>query len=141
MLYDFLPEMKSAAITDFEEITGKGIRAKIQGIEVIIGSAAFAGSPDENTVLQTAVHITINEQYILEVCFNNQYREGLESLFQSLKDNIKSKCCPEITREKSLETLLPQEPNWFLISRSKTGVHQAIARTRKKCDDMGDVVE
>jgi Cu+-exporting ATPase len=26
MLYDFLPEMKSAAITDFEEITGKGIR-------------------------------------------------------------------------------------------------------------------
>jgi Cu+-exporting ATPase len=96
MLYDFLPEMKSVAITDFEEITGKGIRAKIQGIEVIIGSAAFAGSPDENTVLQTAVHITINE-YITEVCFNNQYREGLESL-QSLKDNIKSKCCPEITR-------------------------------------------
>jgi Cu+-exporting ATPase len=30
---------------------------------VIIGSAVFAGSPDENTVLQTAVHITINEQY------------------------------------------------------------------------------
>jgi Cu+-exporting ATPase len=54
MLYDFLPEMKSVAITDFEEITGKGIRAKIQGIE-IIGSAAFAGSLDENTVLQTAV--------------------------------------------------------------------------------------
>jgi hypothetical protein len=23
MLYDFLPEMKSAAITDFEEITGE----------------------------------------------------------------------------------------------------------------------
>jgi Cu+-exporting ATPase len=43
MLYDFLPEMKSVAITDFEEITGKGIRARFR-IEVIIGSAAFAGN-------------------------------------------------------------------------------------------------
>jgi Cu+-exporting ATPase len=94
---------------------------------VIIGSAAFAGSPDENTVLQTAVHITINEQYF-KVCFNNQYREGLESLFKSLKDNIKSKCCPVITRgEIFLETLLPYgtelifdqkpEQNWNSIKQ------------------------
>jgi Cu+-exporting ATPase len=30
MLYDFLPEMKSVAITDFEEITGKGIRPRFR---------------------------------------------------------------------------------------------------------------
>ena len=109
MLYDFLPEMKSVAITDFEEITGKGIRAKIQGIEVIIGSAVFAGSPDENTVLQTAVHITINEQYFGKYVFNNQYREGLESLFKSLKDTYQIKVLSGDNEgeKSSLETLLP----------------------------------
>lgn len=109
MLYDFLPEMKSVVITDFEEITGKGIRAKIQGIEVIIGSAVFAGSPDENTVLQTAVHITINEQYFGKYVFNNQYREGLESLFKSLKNTYQIKVLSGDNEgeKSSLETLLP----------------------------------
>jgi Cu+-exporting ATPase len=64
-MYDFLPEMKSVAITDFEEITGKGIRAKIQGIEVIIGSAAFAGSLDENVA--NGFHITINEHTLVSM--------------------------------------------------------------------------
>jgi Cu+-exporting ATPase len=59
----FFRNEKCCVITDFEEITGKGIRAKIQGIEVIIGSAAFAGSLATDTMLQTAVHITINEVY------------------------------------------------------------------------------
>ncbi|CAM3075842.1 heavy metal translocating P-type ATPase [Flavobacterium frigoris] len=109
MLYDFLPEMKSVTITDFEEITGKGIRAKIQGIEVVIGSAAFAGSPDENTVLQTAVHITINNEYYGKYIFNNQYRVGLESLFKSLKQNYQIKVLSgDNEGEKfSLEMLLP----------------------------------
>jgi Cu+-exporting ATPase len=109
MLYDFLPEMKSVTITDFEEITGKGIRAKIQGIEVVIGSAAFAGSPDENTVLQTAVHITINNEYYGKYVFNNQYRVGLESLFKSLKQNYQIKVLSgDNEGEKfSLEMLLP----------------------------------
>ena len=109
MLYDFLPEMKSVAITDFEEITGKGIRAKIQGMEIIIGSAAFAGSPDENAVLQTAVHIAINEQYFGKYVFNNQYREGLESLFKSLKGTYQIKVLSGDNEgeKSSLETLLP----------------------------------
>ncbi|SEA44723.1 Cu+-exporting ATPase [Flavobacterium gillisiae] len=109
MLYDFLPEMKSVAITDFEEITGKGIRAKIHGMEVVIGSAAFAGSPDENAVLQTAVHIAINEQYFGKYVFNNQYREGLESLFKSLKGTYQIKVLSGDNEgeKSSLETLLP----------------------------------
>ena len=33
MLYDFLPEMKRLKIDDFEEITGKGIKVKMAGLE------------------------------------------------------------------------------------------------------------
>ncbi|TDE02178.1 heavy metal translocating P-type ATPase [Flavobacterium hiemivividum] len=110
MLYDSLPEVKSVVITDFEEITGKGIRAKIDGLEILIGSAAFAGSIDENTVLQTAVHITVNKEYYGKYIFNNQYREGLEELFKSLKGNYQIKVLSgDNEGEKlSLEALLPQ---------------------------------
>ncbi|NGY38322.1 HAD-IC family P-type ATPase [Flavobacterium sp. XN-5] len=110
MLYDSLPELKSVVITDFEEITGKGIRAKIDGLEILIGSAAFAGSIDENTLLQTAVHITVNKEYYGKYIFNNQYREGLEELFKSLKGNYQIKVLSgDNEGEKlSLEALLPQ---------------------------------
>lgn len=110
MLYDSLPELKSVVITDFEEITGKGIRAKIDGLEILIGSAAFAGSTEENTVLQTAVHITINKEYYGKYIFNNQYREGLEELFKSLKGNYQIKVLSGDNEgeKNSLEALLPQ---------------------------------
>jgi Cu+-exporting ATPase len=109
MLYDFLPELKSLTITDFEEITGKGIRANIHGMQLIIGSAAFAGSPDENLVLQTAVHVSINGDYYGKYVFNNQYREGLEDLFKNLKNNyhIKVLSGDNEGEKSSLEMLLP----------------------------------
>jgi Cu+-exporting ATPase len=109
MLYDFLPDMKNVVITDFEEITGKGIRATIQGMEVVIGSAVFAGSAGDSTVLQTAVHITLNGNYCGKYVFNNQYRAGLENLFKSLKENYQIKVLSgDNEGEKySLETLLP----------------------------------
>jgi Cu+-exporting ATPase len=91
MLYDYLPELKSVCLTGFEEIAGKGTRATIQGIQVILGSAAFAGSPEENTTLQTAVHVSINDAYYGKYVFNNQYREVLEGLFKSLKNNYQIK--------------------------------------------------
>jgi Cu+-exporting ATPase len=110
MLYDSLPELKSIVITDFEEITGKGIRAKIDGLEILIGSAVFAGSTEENTVLQTAVHITINKEYYGKYIFNNQYREGLEDLFKSLKGNYQIKVLSGDNEgeKNSLKALLPQ---------------------------------
>ena len=109
MLYDFLPEMKSVVVTDFEEITGKGIRAKVRGIEVVIGSAVFAGSLEKYAALQTAVHISINSVYYGKYVFNNQYREGLEDLFKSLKKEYQIKVLSGDNQgEKSaLEQLLP----------------------------------
>jgi Cu+-exporting ATPase len=111
MLYDFLPELKSVTITDFEEITGNGIRATIEGMQLIIGSAAFAGSPDENLVLQTAVHVSINGDYYGKYVFNNQYREGLEDLFKNLKNNYQIKVLSGDNEgeKSSLEMLLPVE--------------------------------
>lgn len=91
MLYDFLPEAKGMKTTDFEEITGKGIQATIDGKQIKIGSAFFVEKSEESAVMQTSVHIMIDGIYYGKYVFNNQYREGLDSLFRSLKANYQIK--------------------------------------------------
>ena len=110
MLYDFLPEMKRLKINDFEEITGKGIQAEIEGNQVQIGSAAFVGNLEENSIQQTSVHIKINDVYYGKYIFNNQYREGLAELFEQLNHSYQIKVLSgdnEGERE-TLESILPK---------------------------------
>ena len=110
MLYDFLPETKKVKITDFQEITGKGILAQIDSDFAQIGSAAFVGLSEGDDIQQTSVHIKINEVYFGKYVFNNQYRDGLAELFQNLSTNYEIKVLSgdnEGERE-TLEMLLPK---------------------------------
>ncbi len=109
MLYDFLPKMSKRVISDFEEITGKGIQGQVMNRFIKIGSAAFAGKSEENSGLQTSVHIQIDDAYFGKYVFKNQYRDGLEELFRSLKKNYQIKVLSgDNEGEKAaLETLLP----------------------------------
>lgn len=120
MLYDFLPEMKRLKIDDFEEITGKGIQANIEGNIIQIGSFEFVSqnsnipvtspSPLERVGERTSVHIKINGVYYGKYIFNNQYREGLEELFKDLsnKYQIKVLSGDNEGERSTLEKLLPK---------------------------------
>ena len=120
MLYDFLPEGKRLKINHFEEITGKGIQAQIGTIEIKIGSDEFvaqnspmpvlASSPLERVGVRTSVHIRINEIYYGKYIFNNQYREGLEQLFDKLSINYQIKVLSGDNEGEraTLENILPK---------------------------------
>ena len=120
MLYDYLPlpilENKSATLSKkmkvehFEEITGKGIKSQIFGYTILIGSASFVEKLEDSSIQQTAVHIKIDGIYFGKFIFNNQYREGLEELFQTLSKQYKIKVLSgDNEGERSvLERLLPK---------------------------------
>jgi P-type Cu+ transporter len=117
MLYDFLPEMGKVKINDFEEITGKGIQAEVEGHFIKIGSEEFCTSslsvsstpPSEKVGERTSVHIQIDGEYYGKYVFKNQYREGLEQLFKSLnaKYQIKVLSGDNAGEKAALEALLP----------------------------------
>mgnify|MGYP000069382744 CR=1 FL=1 len=111
MLYDFLPETNRLKINHFEEITGKGIQADVEGNQVLIGSASFIGNSEENSIQQTSVHIKINEVYYGKYVFNNQYREGLAELFEKLshKYQIKVLSGDNEGERVTLESILPKQ--------------------------------
>ncbi|WP_396169515.1 heavy metal translocating P-type ATPase [Flavobacterium sp.] len=110
MLYDFLPESKRLKMNDFQEITGKGIQATLEGVLVHVGSADFVGKTEENSIQQTSVHIKIDEIYCGKYIFNNHYREGLATLFEELNQNYQIKVVSGDNEgeRSSLEKLLPK---------------------------------
>lgn len=83
-IYDFLPDLEKYEATFFNEITGKGIEAKINNHKVLIGSSSFVKFIETNETKQTKVHIKIDKIYKGYFVFDNQYRNGLEDLFQKL---------------------------------------------------------
>ena len=115
MLYDFLPEVKRLKLDAFEEITGKGIQAVIDGVSVQIGSYEFIAQDIFSTVTThslsgTAVHIKIGEVYYGKYIFNNEYRQGLSELFSKLSTQYQVKVLSgDNEGERTLlESILPK---------------------------------
>ena len=112
MLYDFLPESKRIAVEEFQEITGKGILAIIDGKEMKIGSGQFVNDivADGSEIEKTALHIKIGEIYFGKYTFQNKYREGLEKLFANLSKDYQIKVLSgDNDGERSnLEAILPK---------------------------------
>lgn len=83
-LYEYIPNQEKLEPSSFEEIIGKGIVAEIEGNTIKLGSSQFLKTMTENTHKKTKVHVEINSDYKGSYVFNNQYRKGLEELFDDL---------------------------------------------------------
>ena len=84
-LYMFLPNITIEKPIDFKEISGKGIQANFNGTLVKVGSASWLGTVEEAAVNQTKVYISINDEVKGYYVFENEYRKGIEELFNNLK--------------------------------------------------------
>ncbi|WP_341661698.1 heavy metal translocating P-type ATPase [Blattabacterium cuenoti] len=77
-------------IKNFREIIGKGLEGLIKDVPVKIGSSKYLGITNkiinENEINQTAVFISINHKFVGYFLFRNYYREGIEKMFQDLKE-------------------------------------------------------
>jgi len=112
-LYDFIPHQDKMETKSFEEIIGKGIFAEFENDTVKLGSSQFLQHMSENTHKKTKVHVEINGVYKGSFIFNNQYRTGLEQLFESLakKYNLIVLSGDNDGERKILEKMLPQNTN------------------------------
>ncbi|WP_320815749.1 heavy metal translocating P-type ATPase metal-binding domain-containing protein [Flavobacterium sp.] len=118
-IYDFLPTSKKLEVAFFNEITGKGIEAKVNEFELLIGSSSLVNVVDNNESKQTKVHVKINGAYKGYYVFDNQYRNGLEELFQTLNSKYELKILSGDNEgeKETLQCFLP--PNTELIFNQK----------------------
>ncbi len=110
-LYEFIPYQNKIPVVHFEEIIGKGIYAEFKEGTIKIGSSQFLQHMSENTHKKTKVHVEINGIYKGSYIFNNQYRVGLEQLFESLskKYNLIILSGDNDGERKILEKMLPAQ--------------------------------
>ena len=100
-------------LTDFKENIGQGITGTLNTTKIKIGSFAFVSNNSSQLVTnrqnQTTVHFSINDTYKGYYIFYNDYRKGMENLFQSLAKNCKlAVLSADNEGEKAhLKTILP----------------------------------
>jgi P-type Cu+ transporter len=79
---------KELPAEQFKEYTGKGMTARINNINIKIGSADFINRPGTDFVsfdTGTHVHVMMNEEYKGRFTISNQYRSGISNLVQQLQ--------------------------------------------------------
>ena len=84
-LYNILDQHNIMSLDNYEEHLGKGIVGQFKSKKIKIGSAQFVGHRPEIATLNTAVHVSTNNEYRGKFTFYNAYRKGLSKLFNSLK--------------------------------------------------------
>ncbi|EDO28080.1 predicted protein [Nematostella vectensis] len=109
-IYDYLPDFEKVEVSQFNEITGKGIEAKIGEVFFQIGSSSLVSVPNEESSKQTKVHVRINGNYKGYYFFDNQYRKGVEALFEKLSKHYELKILSGDNdgEKETLQELLPE---------------------------------
>ncbi len=86
-LYELLKENNIIPLDDYEELPGKGLRAKAGENSIHIGSASYVKAV-ENKIQkehnQTVVHIRANNKYKGKYILSNNYRIHLDKVFNLL---------------------------------------------------------
>lgn len=84
-IYDYLQDVPSMSADTFNEISGEGILASIDGNEVKAGSEFFIHGFKSSKDEFTKVYISINNKPAGYFSISNRYREGLKELVSSLE--------------------------------------------------------
>ncbi|WP_226063403.1 heavy metal translocating P-type ATPase [Kaistella polysaccharea] len=93
-------------VNDFIETAGKGYSGTVRGKTYKIGSATFNKKTSKN--LETAVHISRDEEYLGKFIFTNEYRENMDEMFSKLSDyQLHILSGDNASEENSLKSLVP----------------------------------
>ena len=87
-LYDILNEYEIITLDNYKEHLGQGIEATFEAQNIKVGSAPFVGYTSDTATVNTAVHISTNNNYKGKFTFYNDYRKGLSKLFKNLMFNF-----------------------------------------------------
>ncbi len=90
ILKEYGEKVNKEAITDYEEISGQGIKVKVKGKEVLIGNKKLMNQYDINfpvvETIGTVVHIAINQKYCGYIIISDEIKEDSEEAIKELKD-------------------------------------------------------
>ena len=83
-LYHILKSNEIMTLDEFQEHTGKGIEGRVKHHTIKVGSAAYVGKEQSNSMTSTAVYVSADEDVKGRFVFKNTYRDGIGDIFEEL---------------------------------------------------------
>lgn len=84
-LFEWLQCESNAHVMDYMEIPSSGIKGKVDGMAIRLGSAAFVlQQREEEEVFASQIYISINGEYKARYAIRNSYRKGMEQIVRAL---------------------------------------------------------
>ncbi|MBW8242010.1 heavy metal translocating P-type ATPase metal-binding domain-containing protein [Muricauda oceani] len=87
-LYDILKSNAIMTLEEFQEHTGKGIEGKYNHHSIKVGSASYVGESKTNTLTNTSVYVSADEDVKGRFVFKNTYRDGMSQIFDELSTDL-----------------------------------------------------
>jgi len=108
-LYNILKSNAIMTLEEFQEHTGKGIEGKYNQHTIKVGSAAYVGESHSNSITNTTVYVSADEDVKGRFVFKNTYRDGMSQIFDELSNdlNLGILSGDNDGEKKKLEGLLP----------------------------------
>lgn len=133
---------QTLAVEEYNEAAGKGISAKIDNLEVLLGSRSFIAPGSEVPDNSTSVHISINGKYKGFFKIKQQWRNELKNLVDTLKQHFRMHLISGDTsyENKSLRAIFPSHvPMLFRQSpHDKLNYIKKLQRSENKVMMLGD---
>ncbi|WP_411169653.1 heavy metal translocating P-type ATPase [Clostridium sp. MB05] len=90
IIKEYGKDIKNEELSDYEEISGHGIKALINGAEVLVGNyklmEKFNISYNDIASIGTIVHIAINNEYKGNIVISDEIKEGAKKAIEGLKE-------------------------------------------------------
>jgi Cu+-exporting ATPase len=141
-LYSMLAEYDIVPLDAYTETVGKGMEASHQHQKMKVGSADFVGDNTSRPSLNTAVHISSNNEYKGRYIFYNEYRDGVSDLFSEFgKEYHISILSGDNEGEKErLQKLLPEKTEMLFNQKpeSKLQYIKSLQEKGQKVIMVGD---
>ena len=114
-IYDEIQGKETISYENFQEYTGKGIQAVVDGNLMKVGSASFVDSEQNLQNFDTSVHISFNDEYTGKYTFKSSYRKGVEQVFNSLSSEYELAILSGDNEgeRKYLQSILPQNTGFY----------------------------
>jgi len=141
-LYDLLKEQNIITLDEYEEHIGKGLESSKDDINMKIGSANFVGKGSSENLLDTSIYISSNDAYKGRYVFQNQYRDGLSTVFRNMSAsmNLAILSGDNEGEKERLEALLPKMTPLYFNQKPETKLDfiKSLQEQGKKVLMVGD---
>jgi len=87
-LYNILKSNAIMTLEEFQEHTGKGIEGKYNEHSIKVGSASYVGENKANSLTNTTVYVSADEDVKGRFVFKNTYRDGMSQIFEELRTDL-----------------------------------------------------